>query len=207
VNIVMVARFSAQKDHLTLLRALAGITVPYKLLLVGDGPTLPAVKDEAARLGLADHIEFCGLRKDVSSILARAQVFVLTSNAEGFPITILEGMRAGLPVIATNTDGTPESVRHGQSGLLVPVRDVPSVRAALSLLLENPELRERMGRAGRARFENEFGVRAMLDKTLAVYESVLKGEKPKNHDLEPQFDGVAALVSSRNTQEHGAELI
>jgi glycosyltransferase involved in cell wall biosynthesis len=186
VTITMVARFSAQKDHITLLRSLAGISIPYKLRLVGDGPTLPAARDEAARLGLTKHIEFCGLRKDVGNILSTSQLLVLTTNAEGFPITILEAMRAGLPVIATETGGTPESVRHEETGLLVPPRDVTAVRAALIRLLADPALRMRMGEAGRARFEREFGLTAMLGKTLDVYEATLKTASRHNGVANPQ---------------------
>ena len=207
VRLVMVARFSSQKDHMTLVRALAAISAPFRLLLVGDGPTLPEVKAEVTRLGLEDRVEFCGARNDVVSILARCQMLVLTTNAEGFPITILEAMRAGLPVIATDTGGTGESVVHEDSGLLVPVRDVAAVKTALARLLESPALRVRMGNAGRARYEREFGLSAMLRKTLSVYEAALRTEAARNPALESHAAGLAHLVKTWGGQQHGAGAI
>ena len=207
VTIAMVARFSAQKDHTTLLRALAGIRMPFRLLLVGDGPTLPEVRAEADCLGLCDRVEFCGSRNDVANILCRSQMLVLASNAEGFPITILEAMRAGLPVIATDTGGCGESIVHGDSGLLVPIRDVKALEAALVRLIENPALRVRMGDAGRTRYEREFALSPMLRKTLTVYEAAIRTEATRNPGLEFHAARLAGLIRSWGRQEHGAGAI
>jgi glycosyltransferase involved in cell wall biosynthesis len=207
VTLVMVARFSAQKDHMTLVRALAGIKTPFRVLLVGDGPTLPCVQEEVARLGMQGRVEFCGARNDVASILTRSQVLVLTSNAEGFPITILEAMRAGLPVIATDTGGTGESVMHEDSGLLVPMRNVKAVEAALRRLLDDPALRVRMGNAGRIRYERHFALPTMLRKTLAVYEAALRTEAARNPGLEVHAVTLAGLIRTWGGQKHGAEAI
>jgi glycosyltransferase involved in cell wall biosynthesis len=173
VTLVMVARFSNTKDHATLLAALAGIRTPFKLLLVGEGPTLPVVHAECVRLGLEDRVEFLGVRTDIAAIMSRCQAMLLITNWEGFPITILEAMRAGLPVIASDTGGVAEAVVHENTGLLVPPRDVGAVREALTRLLGSAQLRARLGNAGRARFEKEFGLSSMLERTLNVYEAAL----------------------------------
>jgi glycosyltransferase involved in cell wall biosynthesis len=207
VTLAMVARFSPQKDHMTLVRALVGIRTPFRLLLVGEGPTLPAVQAEVGRLGLKDRVDFCGARHDVAGILARSQVFVLTSNAEGFPITILEAMRAGLPVVATDTGGTGEAVTHDNSGLLVPVRDVKAVEVALARLLDDPALRIRMGIAGRLRYEKEFGLPTMLRKTLTVYETALRIEAARNPRLNSHATRLAGLIGTWGAQEHEAEAV
>jgi glycosyltransferase involved in cell wall biosynthesis len=180
VTLVMVARFSAQKDHSTLLSALAGIHSPFRLLLVGDGPTLPVVQAEAARLGLQERIEFLGARTDIPGILSQCQAMLLITNWEGFPITILEAMRAGLPVIASDTGGNGEAVVHERTGLLVPPRDINAVQNAVVRLLESAELRVRLGNAGRTRYEEEFGLSSMLSRTLSVYEAVLEMEPNSN---------------------------
>jgi glycosyltransferase involved in cell wall biosynthesis len=176
VTLVMVARFSRQKDHETLLEALAGIRSPFKLLLVGDGPTLPVVRAECVRLGLEERVEFLGDRSDIAGILSRCHAMLLITNWEGFPITILEAMRAGLPVIASDTGGVAEAVVHDDTGLLVPPRDVGAVREAVTRLLESGELRARLGSAGRVRYEKEFGLSSMLRRTLTVYDAAMRTE-------------------------------
>jgi glycosyltransferase involved in cell wall biosynthesis len=207
VTLVMVARFSDQKDHRTLLSALAGIHSAFRLLLVGDGPTLPAVQADAARLGLQDKIEFLGVRTGVATILSRCQAMLLITNWEGFPITILEAMRAGLPVIATDTGGIAEAVIHESTGLLVPRGDVRAVESAVNRLLESAELRARMGRAGRARYEREFGLSSMLRRTLSVYEEALRTEANTNPGLDVHAGTVASLIRNRYTQEPGVGAI
>ncbi len=102
-RLVMVARFGAQKDHSTLLRALAGLLdSPWELDLIGDGPLISDMKLLAATLGVAGRIRFLGQRTDVDQILARAQASLLVTNWEGFPLSILEAMRAGMPVVASS---------------------------------------------------------------------------------------------------------
>ena len=93
-------------------------------------------------------------------------------NWEGFPLTILEGMRAGLPVVASNVGGVSEAVLHGETGYLVGPGDAQGFQARLRELVRDGELRARLGKAGRARYEREFTVPTMLEKTVAVYRSL-----------------------------------
>jgi hypothetical protein len=99
----------------------------------------------------------------------------LISRWEGLPRSILEGMRAGLPVLATDVAGVSEAVVDGETGFLVARGDVDEVERRLSQLLSDPALRERMGRAGRRRYEQQFASRFFIDNTLAVYERLLSG--------------------------------
>ena len=169
-RLIMTARFQAQKDHATLFRALSGIgDRPWTLELVGDGPDLEACRALAAELGIADRVNFAGQRLDVPERLAKADIFVLASKWEGFPRSILEAMRAGLPVAASDVGGCGESVVEGETGYLVPREDVEALRRRLGELMASPELRRRMGDAGRKRFEEYFTFDAMYARTLAVY--------------------------------------
>ena len=174
-TVVMVARFCAQKDHRLLLRALSEVRTPARVVFVGDGPTRPAIEEEAVSLGLRDRVEFLGERQDVAEILAAAHVFALATNWEGFPLSILEAMRAGLPVIASDVGGVAEGVVEGTTGFLVPRGDAAAFRDRLDRLLHRPSIRQQMGTAGRRRYEAKFTLDAMTRHTLAVYHSVLHG--------------------------------
>ena len=178
-RLVMVARFEPQKDHDTLLRALAPLTnLPWQLDLIGDGQLRGKTEAQVKQLGLTERVHFLGVRTDVTEQLTTAQIFLLISNWEGFPRSILEAMRAGLPVIASDVGGSNESVSEGTSGFLIPRGDVETLRTRLEQLLRSAELRQRLGCAGRRRYEAEFTFEAMLAKTVQVYADVL-GEAPE----------------------------
>ena len=173
-RLVMVARYGAQKDHPTLLRALADLRQhPWELDLIGDGPAMGQTEALATELGLAGRVRFLGQRSDVDRILAAAQVSLLITNWEGFPLSILEAMRAGLPVVASSVGGVPESVCDGESGYLIPRADVPHLRDRIERLLTDPALRARLGAAGRARFVRDFTLSASVARTLGVYRAAL----------------------------------
>ena len=173
MNIVMVARF--RSAHTAALRALAGLPGDFKLWFVGDGPTLPQVRAEVSRAGLTDRVVFLGARNDVPELLSQAHIFqLLASDYEGLPISILEAMRAALPVVASDVGGVCECVRQGSTGFLVPRSDLNLLRERLGSLIASSALRERMGHAGRALFEHEFTAEVMVQKTLAVYEGVFQ---------------------------------
>jgi len=175
VRLIMVARFEQQKDHELLVNALASLAgLEWELELVGDGPNLESVRELVNGFGLNDKVEFTGARHDVPQRIQRADVLVLTSRWEGLPLTILEGMRAGLPVVASDVGGVRESVEHGRTGYLVPRAGLKELEAALRQLIASPELRREMGLKGRKRFEEEFTFEHMLDGTLQVYEGVLR---------------------------------
>lgn len=173
-RIVMVGRFEEQKDHPTLLEALAHLgDRRWNLDLVGDGPREPSVRRLARRLGLGDRVRFLGHREDVAELLAEAQIFVLSSRWEGFPRSILEAMRAGLPVVATDVGGVSESVIEGETGWLVPPERPGELAARLEELLASPRLRSRFGQAGLGRYQEQFTFERMFTDVLRVYRDVL----------------------------------
>lgn len=171
-NLIMVARFSRQKDHRTLLRAAAGIEQPFNLWLVGEGPLCEAMRVEAEKLGAANRVRFLGSRTDVPELLAKAHVFVLASRYEGIPMSVLEAMRASLPVVATGVGGMHECVKDGKTGFLVARGNAEAMRSKLQLLIGNPNLREQFGKASRHLYENRFLISAgqIVRQTVRVYE-------------------------------------
>ena len=181
-HLVMVARFEEQKDHSTLLRALGRlIGMPWTLELIGDGPLQEDARELARALGIADRVHFAGARHDVARRLSHAQLFLLISHWEGFPRSILEAMRAGLPVVASRAGGAAESVEHGVTGVVVRPREVAELAEALEPLLANAALRQRLGTAGRQRYEDAFTFERMLTETVGVYEQVLQARTGKVH--------------------------
>jgi glycosyltransferase involved in cell wall biosynthesis len=171
--ITMVARFCPQKDHLTLLRALSEVKTPFRLRLAGDGPMLDRARITAEQLGLMSKTEFLGNCSRIADLLATTQICALTSRYEGLPVSIVEAMRAGLPVVATDTGGVSEAVRHNWNGLLVERGDHSQVRAALEILLQNPAMRAEFGRNSRRAYERNFRVESMIERTFALYEQEL----------------------------------
>lgn len=167
---VMTARFDEPKDHGLLLEALSGLKdLRWSLELIGDGSRIDFVRERVEALGLKDRVKFWGTRSDVAEILSRAQLLVLPTKWEGFPRSILEAMRAGLPVIASDVGGVREAVREGETGRLVARGDVEGWRRALCELLADGALRAEMGLQGKLLFDQSFVFEVMLEKTLAVY--------------------------------------
>ncbi|MEH1831616.1 MAG: glycosyltransferase family 4 protein [Nostoc sp.] len=173
VKIVMVARFSPQKDQILLLKALAGIDKPFELLFVGDGSTRSQVEFLAQNLGLEKQVKFLGARSDVEQILQDTHIFVLSTNWESFGLVSVEAMRAGLPVIVSDVGGVGEVVMEGETGFLVPKADVLAMQERLTQLITDADLRIRMGDAGRKRYETHFTLERMLNETLKVYQTLI----------------------------------
>jgi glycosyltransferase involved in cell wall biosynthesis len=173
-RLTMVARFEAPKDHELLLRALVPLRqFDWKLDFIGNGPLEDSIRTFAIDLGLLPRIHFAGHSVNTAEHLSQSQIFVLTSKSEGFPRSILEAMRAGLPVIASDVGGVREAVADRVTGLVVPRGEVTGLTGALSTLILSPTLRRAYGRAGRLRYEQNFTFDLMAAKTMALYETVL----------------------------------
>jgi glycosyltransferase involved in cell wall biosynthesis len=172
--VVFVGRLAAPKDPVTLVRALAAVRgSAFTARIVGDGPERPAVEAEIRAASLLEHVELAGERRDVRRLLEDADVFVLSSRSEGAPLSILEAMAAGLPVVATAVGGIPEIVDDGTTGLLVPPGDAAALAAALERLLADAGLRARMGAAGWERVRERFDLAQLRRAHLEVYEREL----------------------------------
>ena len=171
VKVAMVARFDRQKDHATLIEAFKDLNA--ELILVGDGPSLEKTQQRVEQLGISDRVSFLGFRQDVAEILAEVQVYALISHWEGLPCTIIEAMRAGLPVIASDVGGVKEIVIDRHTGYVIPRSDVKTLHQKLKYLITNDQARISMGIMGRQKYESQLTFRHMYDKTLATYHEVL----------------------------------
>ena len=174
VRLIMVARFDDQKDQITLIQALGLLKDKnWVMEFIGSGPTLERCKQEANKLGLKNKIKFLGQQRNVKDFLNNSDIFVLSTNYEGFPLTILEAMRAKLPVIATNVGGNNESIMGEKTGFLTKKNDVQDLSRALSTLIDDRNLAVEMGERGYERFMTEFTHDLMLKKILKIYTEVV----------------------------------
>jgi glycosyltransferase involved in cell wall biosynthesis len=175
-RLVTVGRLQAPKDTLTLVRALAVLgRRSCEAVIVGDGPDRAAVESEVRRLGLDSVVRLAGVRDDVPELLATADLFVLSSRSEGLPLSILEAMAAGLPVVASSVGGVPEVVVDGETGYLVPPGDPRSLAGAIERLLDDSALRRRLGAAGRIRVAERFDLASAQRAHLDLYRTLLAG--------------------------------
>jgi glycosyltransferase involved in cell wall biosynthesis len=173
--IMQVARLVPIKDHQTALKALHALHHPRaRLVIVGEGPEESAIRETVARLGLQDRVRMLGLRSDVSRLLQAADVFLLSSINEGIPLTVLEAMAAGLPVVSTSAGGVGEVVLDGQTGLLAPVGDAEELARHLLRLASDEAERKRMGEAGRQRAFALFDEEQMLASYERLYREMLR---------------------------------
>ena len=173
-EIVSVGRLAVPKDFSTLVAAVARLPAgAVRLRVLGDGPLRALLEAEIDELGLADVVELTGEVPDVRPYLAEANVFVLSSRSEGMPLSVLEAMAAGLPVVASDVGGLAEVVIEGETGFLVPPGEPGSLADRLGRLVDDPELREALGQAGRRRAEERFSLPGWREAHLDLYRGLL----------------------------------
>lgn len=180
-TLVMVARFMRAKGHDVALHALAAIRDKQWTLVLAGSLDTPYAKDMqalAAELGIAERVRFIGHRDDVNNIYGCADILLAPSRREALSLTLLEAAAFGLPIVATDVGGIGEAVDDGTTGLLVPTEDPPALAQAIASLLDNAELRNRMGRAGRQRYEQLFALQSMAHNTIAVYDEAVGRRTP-----------------------------
>lgn len=174
--ITNISRLAQEKDQANLLRAMALILEQYpgaRLKLVGSGPLEAELRALAGELGLAASVDFVGEVSDVKPVLAQTDVFVLCSTTEGLPMSLLEAMAAGIPVVATNVGGMPSLVRHGQTGRLTEPRDFRRLADEIGFVLSHPEPAREMCRNGQALVERDFSIGQMASQVEAVYRKLV----------------------------------
>jgi len=180
--VLCVARLVEDKDHACLLDAFARVLrhMPEaRLRLVGEGPLEAKLRGRMAETPLAGSVELLPATTDVAACCRSVRVFALSSRQEGTPNVLLEAMACGLPAVATRVGGIPFLLREGNDGLMVSAGDSGSLAEGIVRLLRDPELAQRMGRAGREHVERDFSLSAMI----AAYEELFvrvseKGRKP-----------------------------
>jgi glycosyltransferase involved in cell wall biosynthesis len=175
VVVVSVGRLEAQKDPLTLVRAVAAArrTVPsLRLALVGGGSLADEVEAAVADAGLTGRVDLLGLRTDVPDLLGAADIFALSSRFEGLPRAVLEAVRAGLPVVATDTGGVGEVVADRVSGCLVPIGDAAAMGRAITKMATDPHRAASYVAEARARLP-QFTEARMVADTEALYDRLL----------------------------------
>lgn len=173
----VVATFKKQKGHRYLIEAAASVISQFpdiRLLLIGDGELRDELKAQTQALGLNEHVHFLGLRTDVPKLLGASDYFVLPSLWEGLPVSLIEAMACGLPVIATQVSGTKDVMIHNQTGLLVPPGEVEALKDAMLQLLVHPELAQKMGEAARNRVAENFSADQQADAYLSLYQQQWK---------------------------------
>lgn len=172
---IMAARVCHQKDHSLLLKAFEECSTVFKLVLVGDGTDSIDFQKRVAACAPTKHdqVDCLGVSDQVPQLLAHAGVFVLCSRYEGLPLSIIEAMCAGLPIVATDVGGVGELVEDGVNGFLVPPGDQSALSRRLDLLQSDATLRVRMGQASRARYLAEFEASRMASAVVQLYRRML----------------------------------
>jgi sugar transferase (PEP-CTERM/EpsH1 system associated) len=175
LTIGYVGRLEKVKGVNFLIDAFAALVAQHphlQLQLVGDGSERRALEQQVQTLGLGDKVHFLGIRSDMPALYPTFDLFVLPSLWEGMPNVALEAMACGVPVIATNTGGTPEVVQDGKSGLLAPPGDAVALAQAMATLINNAEQRCQLAQAGRHFVEQTFSINQTVAQTVALYEQV-----------------------------------
>lgn len=174
--VIHISNFRPVKRAELVVRVWAGAGQAVKrtrLILVGDGPDLPRARREAARLGVADRVVCLGRQERVEELLLCSDVLLLPSLEESFGLAALEAMAAGTPVVATRVGGLPEVVGDNEGGLLFEPDDVEGMTAGLRRLLEDDELRARLGAGGRERAFRLFASGIIVPRYENYYRAVL----------------------------------
>jgi L-malate glycosyltransferase len=176
--LIQVARLDYLKDHATAIRTIGRVKnhcARARLVLVGDGPERGAIEELVRQTSTGDHVRFLGQRHDIPRLLAASDIVLLTSICEGIPLTLIEAMAAGLPVVSTRVGGVAEVVVDGQTGALASSGDDGALTEHILRLADDPVLRENMGRSGRQRAESLFSERHMHERYRLCYEEMLVG--------------------------------
>ncbi len=177
----IVARLAPEKDHATLLSALALLRQrrpDLHLLVVGDGALRPALEQQAKALGIATVAHFAGMRRDVHRMLAAMDVFVLSSVFEGTSLTLLEAMGARLPVVATAVGGNPDVIGGPENGILAPPGNAEALAGGMERVLSAPDEAQAMAERAYARMTAVYSLESMTRSYEAVYERVLANRQP-----------------------------
>jgi sugar transferase (PEP-CTERM/EpsH1 system associated) len=174
-----VGRLQDVKDQASLIEAFAllcaarpALRATMRLAIVGDGPLRARLEQKAEQARVADLVWFPGARNDIPELMRSFDLFTLSSIAEGTPVTLLEAMACGLPVVATRVGGIPEVVQEGVSGALVPASNPQALADALAAYVDDPARVAAHGAAARSNIERHYSVAAMVGAYTALYDQL-----------------------------------
>jgi len=179
--IVHVGNIRPLKGHKTLIAAakhLSQIRDDFQIVSIGGEKTegdLASVRELATATGADDYIRFLGRRDDALAFTAACEVYANPADVEGLPVTILEALALGRPVVATSVGGVPSIISDGKTGILVPPGDPEAIATGLAWMLDHPREAEQLGATGKALVNERYGLERMVRETEAVYEEVLGG--------------------------------
>ena len=165
-----------RKGHRYLLQAAAELGAAhgeFRVLVFGEGYLHSQLQAQAESLGIADIVTLAGFREDLDDYVGCVDIFVHPALAEGLGVAALKAAAAGVPVVGFAAGGLVEAVEHDKTGLLVPPEDAGALRAAIARLMDDADLRHRLGRAGRKRMQKDFSIATMAERHVALYESMI----------------------------------
>ena len=175
--VVAVGRLVPEKGYPWLLQAVSRVVADGKtkpvLVIVGSGPLDTELRDSVAQLGISDHVRFAGFRSNVVDILRSSDLYVSSSTYEGFSLAVVEAMGTQRPVVVTDLPGNLDAVTDGVEALVVPARNVASMAHALTRMIDDPELRQRLAAAAAERFRREFTAERMAASYENFYDEVV----------------------------------
>jgi glycosyltransferase involved in cell wall biosynthesis len=179
-TVAVVGRLAPGKGHRVLLAAMKAVLCRMpdaRLVVCGEGEEENALRRQVESDGLSGAVQFMGFVPDVRGVMSAADVVAMPSVAEGLGVAALEAMAMAKPVVSSDAGGLPESVVHGETGLVTPAGDPGALAEALLAVLSDLDLAERMGRAGRERALARFDRPRLVERMLSVYESVLTEDR------------------------------
>src|SRR5712664_2174102 len=203
VLFVCVARFAPQKNHALLLKAFAqgpASDPSAHLVLVGEGTLRGQLEETVKNLGLVDQVHFLGLRTDIPDVLGAMDVFVLSSDYEGNPLSVMEAMAAGLPIVSTAAGGVPDLFENGKEDFIVQPGDLQGLGKSMNSLLKYQAARESMGAAAASRARENFDVSNMVRAYEQVYEDLVAQSDRRN--AQSVFRGPAIPAEERLGSHH-----
>ncbi|NLW51389.1 MAG: glycosyltransferase [Candidatus Brocadiaceae bacterium] len=172
------------KDHRTLLEACRTVRDERPdtwVVIVGDGPLRAAIESKARSLHMADRLVLTGFRQDIPQLIRTFDVFALSSSEEGMCSTLLEVAACGLPIVAADAGGVREAVLPDVTGLIVPIRSPRRLAQGILKLANHPDIARELAERGRRRVLRDFTIERLTDRTLAVYDRVLRGRVGPRH--------------------------
>jgi lipopolysaccharide/colanic/teichoic acid biosynthesis glycosyltransferase/glycosyltransferase involved in cell wall biosynthesis len=172
----IVGRIAPIKNHRLFISAAARVAPKEssaRFVIVGDGISRPELEDYTRELGIADRVIFTGWRRDLPRIYADLDILVVSSDNEGTPVSAIEAMASGCPVVATRVGGVPDLINHGETGYLVPPKNADELAAAILRILHDPEKASRVRQSAQALVQDRFRVQDLITRIENLYQELL----------------------------------